>query len=261
MGSCVVPYLDLPDLRLYYETHGDAAAEPLVLLHGFNGSGGAAWRHHIPVFGERYRLIVPDWRGHGRTDNPLGAAGMNHRQFARDCAAMCGALGIERAVFVGQSSGAMQLLYFALEQPALVKALIFCAGSHCYPDELRAWWRTLTPEAWVSPERREALRQVHTALGPEHWCTVVGAWIALGEHAHEDDFPPLEALHGIAAPTLIVHGDRDRFFPVDVPTDLYRRLPNAELAVLPNTGHGVPSERPEWLTRLALDFLTRHGAA
>jgi pimeloyl-ACP methyl ester carboxylesterase len=258
-----MPHVHADALTMYYESHGRAAGpdvQTLVLLHGFNNTGARAWRHQLTPLGERYRLLVPDWRGHGRTDNPGGAAAMNHRQFARDAAAFCRALGVQRALFCGSSSGAMQLLSLALDEPDLVQAMVLCAGSHYYPDALRAWWATLTVDEWVPadpPERRATLREMHTALGPDHWRTVVGAWIALGRHAHTDDFPEPEQLRAIRAPTLIVHGDRDRFFPAEMPVELYRLLPDAELAILPNTGHGVPGEHPEWLTTLTLDFFSR----
>jgi pimeloyl-ACP methyl ester carboxylesterase len=244
---------------MYYEEHGNAAGPPLVLLHGFNSTGTLAWTQHIPVFGERYRLLVPDWRGHGRTNNPGGAAAMNHRQFARDAIAFCRALGVEQAIFCGTSSGAMQLLSLALEAPDLASALVLCAGSHYYPDALRALWATLTPETWVPGARRDALRAAHTALGPDHWRIVVAAWIALGRHAHTDDFPERDALRGITAPTLIVHGDRDRFFPVAMPVELHGLLPDSELCILPATGHGIPRERPAWLSAMVLDFLARRA--
>jgi pimeloyl-ACP methyl ester carboxylesterase len=254
-----MPYLAVDDLTLHYEAHGPPEAPVLVLLHGFNSSGSTAWRDQVPVFGARYRLLIPDWRGHGRTDNPAGPAAMNHRRFARDAAAFCRALGVTRAAFWGHSSGAMQLLSLALDAPELVEALVLCAGSHAYPDELRTWWRTLTPEAWVAPERRPGLQARHTAMGPDQWRALVAAWIALGEHAHDEDFPRPEALRGIAAPALILHGDRDRFFPVEMPLELYRLLPDAELCILPRTGHGVPAERPAWTNAIVLDFLTRRA--
>ena len=257
-----MPYVRVDDLTMYYETHGRAAGPDvttLVLLHGFNSVGLRAWRHQLEPFGERYHLVVPDWRGHGRTDNPGGPAAMNHRQFGRDGASFCRALGVQRAIFCGSSSGAMQLLSLALDAPDLVQALVLCAGSHYYPEELRALWAMLTPESWVAPERRAAMQEVHTALGPDHWRTVVAAWIALGRHAHTEDFPEPEELRAIHAPTLIIHGDRDRFFPAEMPVQLYRLLPDAELAILPNTGHGIPGERPEWLTTLTLDFLSRRA--
>jgi len=86
---------------------------------------------------------------------------------------------------------------------------------------------------------------------------VAEGFIALNAHAHAEDFPEADELRAIAAPTLILHGDRDRFFPVQVPTELYRLLPDADLCILPMTGHGPPTERVEWFNAIVLDFLDR----
>ena len=92
----------------------------------------------------------------------------------------------------------------------------------------------------------DALRASHPAAGPDGWRSVVSAFLALGTHAHTDDFPEQEELRDIAAPTLVIHGDRDPFFPVAVPTALYGLLPDAELCILPRCGHTPVRERPEW---------------
>jgi pimeloyl-ACP methyl ester carboxylesterase len=154
----------------------------------------------------------------------------------------------------------MQLLALALEAPDLARAFVYCAGAHYFSDEVRAWLRAQTPESVVAPERRPAMRARHTALGSEHWRTVVAAWLALADHGHAEDFPEPGNLHRIRAPTLVVHGDRDRYFPVEVPVELYRLLPDAELCLLPRTGHGVQRERPEWFNAIVLDFLARRAA-
>ncbi|MDI3339595.1 MAG: alpha/beta hydrolase [Sphaerobacter sp.] len=251
-----MPYVDLDGMRLYYAEHGLADGSPLVLLHAFMATGDQ-WQPHLDGFGARYRLIVPDLRGHGRTDNPGGLAAMNHRQFARDVAGLCRALDIDRAAFVGVSTGAMLLLSLALDAPDLARALVLAGGTYHYDDELRRWWRTMTPESVTSSVERA--RAVHTALGPDHWRLVAQAWIALSEHPHEVDFPRPEELRTIQAPTLIVHGDRDRYFPVQVPATLYGLLPDAELCILPHTGHFPQADRPAWFADIVLDFLARRA--
>ena len=180
-----MPYVAVDDLTLYYEEHGRPDGLPLVLLHGFNGTG-AAWSTQLAAFA-RYRLLAPDLRGHGRTDNPGGLAAMNHRQFARDGIAFCRALGIPRAAFCGESTGAMLLLTLGLAAPDLATALVLSGGTYYYGEELRAWWRAQTPETLVGD--REGARARHTALGPDHWRTLAAAFIALGAHAHAEDFP------------------------------------------------------------------------
>ena len=255
-----MPYAMVDDLTMYYEEHGVPDGPPLVLLHNFTGTGATAWRALLPVLGTRYRLVVPDWRGHGRTANPGGPTAMNHRQFAHDAVALCRTLRLERPILCGVSSGAMQLLALALEAPDLARAFVYCAVGHVWSDELRAWLRAQTPESVVGPERRPQLQARHAAEGPDQWRTVAAAWLALGGHAHAEDLPEPEDLRRIQAPTLIVHGDRDRIFPVEVALALYRLLPDAELCVLPQTGHGPPGERPEWFSAIVLDFLARRAA-
>lgn len=249
-----MPHATVNDLSMYYEQHGPPDGDPLVLLHGFTVTGDY-WSRQIPSFGERYRLIVPDLRGHGRTDNPGGLSAMHHRQFARDIIALCRSLHIEHAIFCGESTGAMLLLTLALEAPTLPRALVLAGGAYYYGEELRAWWRTQTPETILSES--DPLHRRHTAMGPDHWRLVAEAFIALGVHAHSDDFPEQEELSAITVPTLIVHGDRDPMFPIDVPTGLYRLLPNAELCILPNTGHHPPREQPGSFNTITLDFLAR----
>lgn len=241
---------------LYYEERGRTDGLPLVLTHGFFGVG-AVWEQQLAAFGARYRLLLPDLRGHGRTDNPGGLAAMNHRRFGRDIIAFCRALGIERASFCGESTGAMLLLTVGFEAPDLAGLLVFSGGTYFFSDANRAFWAEQTPEMLIADP--EAARQRHTALGPEHPRRLAEAFIAFRTHERTDDFPTDAELAAIRTPSLIIHGDRDFFFPVSVPTDLYRLLPDAELCILPNTGHVPPAERPAWFNAIVLDFLARRG--
>jgi pimeloyl-ACP methyl ester carboxylesterase len=141
-----------------------------------------------------------------------------------------------------------------------VQALVLSGCTHYFPDAARAWLRAQKPDTVFGPEQRQALQERHAAQGPDHWRTVVASWLAQADRPDAEDFPEPEALRQIQAPTLIVHGDRDWLFPVEVPLALYRLLPDAELCVLPQTGHGVHGERPEWFQAVVVDFLARRAA-
>src|SRR5215813_10353528 len=95
---------------LHYEVRGDG--EPLLLLHGFTGAGGD-WTYlfDLDALARRYRLIIPDARGHGRSTNPSGA--FSHRQCARDVLALCDHLGVGRCKAIGLSLGGNTLLHVA----------------------------------------------------------------------------------------------------------------------------------------------------
>lgn len=105
------------DLHMHVDDLGVPVGQPLVMLHGFTGVGRREWQAQIDAFTDKFRVIVPDLRGHGGTDNPAGREAMNHRQFAADVAGLCDALQISRAVFVGESTGSMLQLSLLLQRP------------------------------------------------------------------------------------------------------------------------------------------------
>ena len=117
--------------------------------------------------------------------------------------------------------------------------------------------RRVSPET-INDEWRTHVQTTHTALGTDHWRSVIMAFHNLHTHDRNEDFPNSAELQGIMSPVLIIHGDRDELFPVEMPQELYRLLPNAEFCVLPNTGHMPPEEHPGWFNVIALDFLARH---
>ena len=251
-------YLMIDGMRMYYAEHGTPDRPPLVLLHGFTLTGDM-WSNQLAAFGTHYRLLVPDLRGHGRTDNPGGPAAMNHRQFAHDIIALCRTLGLARAAFCGESTGAILQLSLALFAPTLPTVCILAGATYYFGDESRAIQQQSTPDTF-DEAGRAWMQAAHTALGPDHWRSVIEAFHGLHTHAHTEDFPEAEELRGIEAPVLIVNGDRDPHFAVEVATGLYRLLPDAELCLLPNTGHVPPQERPDWFNAIVLDFLARRYA-
>ena len=162
-------FITVGDVQMFYEDLGKPDGLPIIMLHGFTGTGRADWIHQIDSFGSSYRLILPDLRGHGRSSNPGGRAAMNHRQLASDVALLCDGLGIARAAFLGESTGSMLQLSLALNRPDLVAAAVLAAGSYFWSEEYRASLRARSvdelAEQWF-PES-ESLTQftaLHTAL-------------------------------------------------------------------------------------------------
>ena len=102
-------------LQLFYRDSGQG--QPLLLLHGFTGSGDD-WQHVFaePIAG--YRVIAPDLRGHGRSTNPSGV--FKFADVARDIFALLDQLGIDRVKAIGMSAGANTLLHMATQQPSRI---------------------------------------------------------------------------------------------------------------------------------------------
>ena len=249
-----MPKIRVRDLDMYYEVHGHPDAEALVLLHGFTGTG----RQFDPFVGqlsERYRLYVPDWRGHGRTTNPT--RNIVHAELARDTAALAAALGLDRAHFCGFSSGAMHLLFLALDHPSLVHSLALVSATYTFDDYAKARVREArasAPAEWI-----ESLNALHGEThGADYADVLLDLWATSVLRPDELPFTP-DDLGKISCPTLIMHGDRDDFFPVHIPVTMYQAIPNSQLCILPNCHHSLPRETSLALfTTILLDFLTQN---
>jgi len=114
-----MPTVKVGDINMYYEIHGEG--EPLLLTAG-GGMGLAGWARQTPEFSEKYRVIVFDNRGAGRTDAPDTPYSIE--MMADDTAGLLDALGIEKAHILGLSMGGMIAQEFALKYPQRVKSLI-----------------------------------------------------------------------------------------------------------------------------------------
>lgn len=244
----------LNGIELYFRTCGDGPV--LLLLHGFFHTGDL-WSPFVSALAKEYRLLIPDLRGHGRSTNP--SERFTHRQAARDMYALLDRLGIERCYAIGDSTGGMTLLHMATQQPQRVEAMVLVGATTYYPQEARALIAQTTFEGY-SPEQLEILRARH--VGGDAQIRALVKQFRGFEHSYEDmNFTPPH-LATIKARTLIIHGDRDQYFPIDIPLQMYRAIPRSYLWILPNRTHavmveafGATEEGRELFVRTATAFL------
>ena len=241
--------IEINGIQLYYERRG--SGRPVLLLHGGTGVGDD-WRHLFPEPPATLELISPDLRGHGRSDNP--GRSFTIEQIADDMLALIDELGIESLDAVGMSLGAKALLHVATKRPQALKRMVLISGAAWFPESARQLMASAAPETYGEAER-EAMRKKHPGGDDQ----ILALWEQM--HAFKDSYddlnftPPL--LASIRARTLIVHGDNDPLYPVEVAMELYRWIPDSRLWVVPNAGH-VPifgEVTPEF-SRIASHFLT-----
>lgn len=239
---------------LYYKVYGQGS--PLVLLHGFFGTN-EFWDPYINEFAKEYRLIVPDLRGHGRSTNPGNE--FTHRQVSLDIYALLDHLEIDQFRGIGFSSGGMTLIHMATQQPTRVEAMILIGATIYYPEEARAIHREMTMEN-MELQFLDILRKWHKR-GDNQIRSLVNLFYSFKDSHDDMNFTPAH-LSTIKARTLIVHGDRDEFFPVSIPLEMYRSIPRSFLWIVPNAGHVLFFEAfsgsapgGELFTKVALDFL------
>ncbi|MBI3507269.1 MAG: alpha/beta hydrolase [Proteobacteria bacterium] len=235
--------------EMYVEERGDGP--PLLFLHGGTGIG-ADWKH---VFTDGdpvgFRVIVPDLRGHGRSTNP-GA--FTFRQVAKDVIALLDHLGIPRVCAIGLSAGAKTLLHVATQQPDRVEAMVLVSATPYFPAQVRAAMAQLSVDAF-SESDWAAQRQRH--VHGDGQIRMLFAQMRALKDSHDDMAftPPLLAT--ITARTLIVHGDRDPLYPVELALEMYRAIPTSALWVVPNGDHGpIFGPRAPLFRETAMAFLT-----
>jgi len=122
-------------LQLNYVELGDQKGEPLLLLHGYTDSS-RSWSLMVPHL-SRYRLLIPDQRGHGGSDAPQCCYGST--QFADDARLFLDALGIERAAVAGHSLGSMVAISLAADHPERVSRIILIGSTALVPVDRSAW--------------------------------------------------------------------------------------------------------------------------
>ncbi|WP_199732679.1 MULTISPECIES: alpha/beta fold hydrolase [Corallococcus] len=106
----------------------------------------------------------------------------------------------------------------------------------------------------TTPQQVQEMYRECAHRGDEQIRQLIAQLNALSED-HDDMNFSAKSLSTIAARTLVVHGDRDRFFPVDIPVSIYRSIPDAALWIIPGGDH-VPIDDPEVpFTSTALQFL------
>ena len=227
-----MPTLAINGFVMHYEDRG--SGQPLLLLHGGLGIGDD-WRHVFPSDPIGYRVVVPDLRGHGRSTNPAGT--FTIRQCAHDVIALLNQLEIEQTRAIGLSLGAKTLLHIATAQPTCIEAMVLVSATPYFPEPLRAAAAQFTRQAFDSMPQadRESLRKRH--IHGDDQIRLLYEMVQSFSMSDDDMAFTAPLLGAVTARTLIVHGDRDPLYPVEVALELFRAIPMSALWVVPNGGH------------------------
>lgn len=222
-------HLRVDDIEVYWEEHGASDDPPLLLLHGF-GESMAVWSPYVDALSKDRRIVLVDLRGHGRSTNPHEV--FTFSRAADDIMAVMDHLRHERFDAVGVSGGGMTLLHVATRSPERLQRLVLVGTTAYLPPQARERILAITAD---EPGTLAYLNQFATR-GEEQSRMLMRQFRGLATVVDDPSFTPPE-LGTITAPTLIVHGDRDEFFPVEGALELYRAIPRSYLLVYPNGDH------------------------
>jgi pimeloyl-ACP methyl ester carboxylesterase len=261
-----MPFITNAGTQIYWEE--DGAGDPLLLIMGLGAT--LEWWHRLrPVLASRFRTILFDNRGVGRSDVP--PAPYSIPQMADDAAAVLDAASVARAHVVGISMGGCIAQELVLRHPARVRSLILgctsCGGRDAAQAdaEVRA---ALTARASMS--REDAMWQMapytFDASTPREVIAKEFETRMQTTVSNEGFFAQLEAirawdgtlsrLHSVSVPTLVIHGETDRLVPPDNGRILAGAIPNARLVMLPRASHIFLTDQFEPACDAMLSFLT-----
>jgi len=220
-------------VTLYYEIYGEG--EPLLLIHG-NGQSASAFLQQTEEFSKYYRVIVVDCRGRGKSTYQKDIE-LTYDLQVEDMILLLDHLKLKSAHVVGWSDGGIIGLRMAMKHPEKVKKLV-------------AMGANINPEGLIDLE--ELKQSVHA------WKKADNPDFSLQIDLYNlmINYPQLDYknLGVISSPTLIMAGDKDVIKHTHT-VQMYEAIPNAQLAILPNETHYMPSENAALFNRLVLDFL------
>ncbi len=270
-----MPTVKVGDISIYYEIHGKG--EPLLLIMGY-GQNSGHWFSQIPGLSQEYRVVAFDNRGTGRSDKPDVPYTM--QMLAEDVSGLLEALAIDAAHVYGVSMGGMIAQELALRYPDKVISLILGCTTPGGPNSILADAETLN--FLFDTDRRKRLTQEEDARetlpylftqefmdkNPKLMDAVVASMLEYDVtpiHGYQRQgeaimrFNAYARLTEIKVPTLVIAGTADRLIPVENSRLLASRIPDAELVILEDVGHGFFTEALEEASKAVLDFLGRHS--
>jgi pimeloyl-ACP methyl ester carboxylesterase len=247
-------YVDVGEARIFYEASGQGPA--MVLLHGYPLSG-ALFSRVRDALEEDYTVITIDHRGYGKSEAPAMPASIDI--YAEDAIAVLDEIGVTSAIIGGMSMGGPITFSMYEKRPDLFAGMVLIdtTAGPATPAEAGLWrgvaeviaakgmapiYPALLPDMLsgqtrlTEPAVGDYLVQIMQQASAE---AGRGGAIALAERP---DFTPL--LSRIEVPTLVLVGQEDALYAMQVSYDMATTLPRGELAIVPDASHAAVFENP-----------------
>jgi pimeloyl-ACP methyl ester carboxylesterase len=261
-GSVFTNRRSINGIDIYYEYYRHTQSkETIVLLHGFLSST-FSFRRLIPLLQEDFHVISIDLPPFGKSGKSYNFV-YSYENIARTVINLLESMNIKKVTIIGHSMGGQISLKIASIRPDLAqKAVLLCSSAYLKRSKLPLILSSYIPyfhlcvKLWLSRSGvRNNLQQVvydHSLIDEEMMYGYLQPFL------EDDIFKALarmirdregdlhsNILKQIETPCLLIWGEHDRVVPLTVGKRLTNELKNSKLAILKNTGHLLPEERPE----------------
>lgn len=236
-------YAPVDGIRIWYAVFGNGA--PVLMLHG--GLANADyWGNQVRVLERRYRVVVMDSRGHGRSTR--NAQPFGYDLMAKDVLGLMDYLKIGKAAIVGWSDGAILGLDIAMRDPERISKL-FAFAANSDPSGVADIAKSPVFNAYIARARREYEAMSPTPREYEGFLAAIEKMWATEPNWSAAD------LRGISVPTWIVDADHDEAIKRQNTEFMAANIPEAGLLIEPQVSHFSFLQDPDQFTGDVLHFL------
>lgn len=235
-------FVTLNGARFYYKEYGNG--DPLLLIHGNSGSI-ASMEHQIAYFKEKYRVIVADNRGHGKSE--LQTDSLTYEQITQDWEALATHLELDSVHIVGWGDGGIIALKMVISGQTPIKKLV-AMGANLRPDSTAV-------HAWAINHDAATLKTIKSDIAQGDTTANLDLQKQLLELLLTQPNIPTKDLAQIQAAVLIIAGDED-ITKNSHTLEMYESLPKAQLCIMPGETHYTPASNPKLFNSIVDRFLS-----
>ena len=265
-----MPHITSADAEIFYEVIG--SGPPVVLLHPFPANHDL-WKPAAQALVSRYRVILPDLRGHG--DSGIGDGPAVMEKHVEDLRRVLDNEQVGRSPFVGVSIGGYVLFEFWRRHSSRVQALVLCntkaqedtpearaarlqAAAEVIERGTEPFFESMLPKLMGKSTHRMRPDLVEGALRMMRKMSPQGVASVQQGMAERPD--SVDTLKTINVPTLILTGDEDILTGVGEAELMRLHIRGSQMMVIRRAGHYSPWEQPEEVGKLLRGFLDTHRA-
>lgn len=246
--------VNINGINIYYEAYGRGT--PLLLLSG--GGINRSIRDFgkcIPDLSKQYRVIAPDTPGQGRSEQ---TDSLSYDLLTDFMSQLIDSLKIDSGYVMGWSDGAIVSLLLADRRPDKIKKVIAVGANngmrgYVLPEGFLLDSVKIPTMEYLALSNKKDIEWYNRLTPRKDWRKLVNN---LNGMVYAKEYFPTTIYKNINVPVMIVLGDRDDI-SIEHGLEMHRQIQSSQYCVLPNTSHEVFAERPDLITKLAIDFFSK----